>query len=542
MGVAECANSARHSACVEAGDQLVAWCQRVGLIEYEDLPWARNVLFALVGDEGAPYKAPSGEMPVSFDDDCPMAPDALNVLVRLLKERRERLGEGEAADGDEGLRAQIMAAIMPRPSDVIHRFWMLMCDDPRMATDFLYRLSGSSDYVKHAAIARNEQWETPTEWGNLLITVNLSKPEKDPRAIAHAASVQGESYPRCALCWENEGYAGRNALSQQGNHAARQNLRIVPLQLGEERWGLQYSPYAYYREHCIVLSSEHRPMHVDRGNIERLCDFVDMFPHYFVGSNADLPLVGGSILSHDHFQGGRFEFPLDRAPLVAALRDSRWPDVKIGVVKWPTTVLRFIGADRAQVLDAVCALMDVWRDYDDAQVGILSHDADGTRHNTVTPIVRKLDGCYRVDVALRCNVTSSEHPWGVFHPHEELHHIKRENIGLIEVMGLAILPPRLKRELSAIAHIVVDEWDGVSYDALEHALSSNSDCAAHATWTTDLMRSHPEVNAENVQIILRAGVGKVFERVLEDTGVFKWDNEGRDALGRFCAHAGLSLS
>jgi UDPglucose--hexose-1-phosphate uridylyltransferase len=377
-----------------------------------------------------------------------------------------------------------MGAIMPRPSEVAARFDELVATrGAKAATDWFYRLCVDVDYVRASAIARNIAWTTPTPWGELEITINKSKPEKDPRDIAAAgAAPKGEAYPACQLCVENEGYAGRPAAL--GEHPARQNLRIVPIELGGERWGFQYSPYAYFNEHCIAMSSEHRPMHVDRTAISCLLDFVDLLPHYFIGSNADLPIVGGSILSHDHFQGGLHEFPMMRAQELDAFRMTAFPQVECFVVRWPLTVLRLRCASRQELLDAAVHVLDVWRNWNAPEVGVISHDADGTRHNTVTPICRRRGDDYELDLTLRCNVTSDEHPLGVFHPHEDKWHVKKENIGLIEVMGLAILPPRLEAELDA-GRLTRDE------------------------------------------------IGRIFSGVLEDAGVFKWDDAGRAAMAAF---------
>ncbi len=383
-------------------------------------------------------------------------------------------------------RERLMGILMPRPAQVNATFRTLRLQDPLAATNWFYRLCVEADYVKATAIARNLEWRTATRWGDLEITINQSKPEKDPRAIAAAgrAPKVESAYPACRLCMDNEGYAGRAAGDPRGDWPPRQNLRIVGLRLGGEEWGLQYSPYAYYDEHCIVMSREHRCMHIDRSTFGRLLDFVDCLPHYFVGSNADLPVVGGSILSHDHFQGGRHVFPMQLAPVVQEFGIRMFDRVRAGVVKWPVSVLRLTGADREQLLDAACHVLDVWREYSDPKVGVLAQTG-GTPHNTITPIVRKVGSSYQMDLALRCNVTTPEHPLGLFHVHEHLHHIKRENLGLIEVMGLAILPARLRE-------------------------------------TFDM-----EAEAD------RQAIGRGFGEALECAGVFKWDEQGRTAQARF---------
>ena len=462
----------------QAVTRLASYAEARGITAAGDFAWACNRLMECVGLYG-PAPAPLA-LSVDYDFEADLA---------LLADAGVAAGQAEdSATGRDRLMMRLMGAIMPRPSEIAARFDALMASEgPKAATDWFYRLCVDVDYVRASAIAKNVAWTTPTRWGELEITINKSKPEKDPRDIAAAgAAPTGEAYPACQLCVQNEGYSGRPAADAHGTHPARQNLRIVPIELGGERWGFQYSPYAYFNEHCIAMSAEHRPMHVDRASIGCLLDFVDLFPHYFVGSNADLPIVGGSILSHDHFQGGRHEFPMVRARELDAFRMTAYPQVEACVLEWPLTVLRLRCADRAQLLDAACHVLDAWRGWDAPEVGVAARDADGTPHNTVTPICRRRGGSYELDLALRCNVTTAEHPLGVFHPHEDKWHVKKENIGLIEVMGLAILPPRLEGEMEA-GRLTRDE------------------------------------------------IGRVFGAVLEDAGVFKWDGEGRAALARFVA-------
>ena len=461
-----------------AASRLAAYAIARGIIEPADCMWAYNRLLECVGAYG-PAREP-GELPEPYDFEEDLA---------LLAEAGVAAGQAEdTASGRDRLMMRIMGSIMCRPSEIADRFSMLVqAAGPQAATDWFYRLCVDVDYVRASAIAKNIAWTTDTRWGELEITINKSKPEKDPRDIAAAgAAPAGEAYPACQLCVENEGYSGRPAADPHGAHPARQNLRIVPIELGGEPWGFQYSPYAYFEEHCIAMSAEHRPMHVDRASMGCLLDFVEAFPHYFIGSNADLPIVGGSILSHDHFQGGRHEFPMVRAQVVESVTLDGFPQVEAGVLAWPLTVLRLSCANRASLLDAACHVLDAWRAWGDPAVGIVAHDSDGTPHNTVTPICRMRDGRFELDLALRCNVTSAEHPLGVFHPHEDKWHVKKENIGLIEVMGLAILPPRLEAEMEA-GKLTRDE------------------------------------------------IGRVFGAVLEDAGVYKWDEEGRQALDRFLA-------
>ena len=461
-----------------AASRLVAYAVERGICADVDRAWAYNRLLECCGQFGpASVAATLGE---GYDFEADLA---------LLADAGVAAGQAEdSATGRDRLAMRLMGSLMARPSEIAARFDALArAEGPEAATDWFYRLCCDVDYVRESAIARNIAWTAPTRWGDLEITINKSKPEKDPRDIAAAgAAPAGEAYPACQLCVENEGYSGRPAADAHGTHPARQNLRIIPIELGGERWGFQYSPYAYFSEHCIAMSAEHRPMHVDRASIGCLLDFVDLFPHYFVGSNADLPIVGGSILSHDHFQGGRHEFPMTRARVVEPVRVTPFLGVEAGVLEWPLTVLRLSCEDRDVLLEAAVYVTDAWRAWSDPQVGVLAVGPDGTPHNTVTPICRRRGDRYELDLALRCNVTTDEHPLGVFHPHEDKWHVKKENIGLIEVMGLAILPPRLEAELEA------------------------------GTLTRD-------------------EIGRVFSGVLEDAGVFKWDEGGRAALDRFVA-------
>lgn len=535
---------------------LAAYARRCGLIEEGDLAWAYNRLLAACGQTGpgpAPGDAPGG----GACDAVPPAPfDLQAVLARLAAAAR---AAGVAlpgrdlsdADFDDALATHLMGILMPRPSQVAARFGALLRDrGPQAATDWFYALCCDAGYVRRAAIARDLKWVTRTSWGDLQITINRSKPEKDPRAIARAAAPRpaglgaaGEPYPACALCVENEGYAGRGALAEGGARPSRENLRIVPLELGGERWGLQYSPYAYFPEHCIAMSARHEPMRVDRAALGRLLDFVDLLPHYLVGSNAGLPVVGGSILSHEHFQGGRHIFPMELAPIDEPFDLPGFAQVRAGVVRWPLTVLRLACpcARRDELLEAAAHVLQAWEGFDAPEAGVLSRGPDGAPHNAVTPIVRRVpagggeaggpggDGdAYVMHLALRCNVATPEFPLGLFHPHPELHHIKRENIGLIEVMGLAILPGRLEAELAAVGRALLA---GGGRGRLE----SDPLCAPHAAWALEVAARHPALDEASVGDVLRDEVGQVFARVLEDAGVFKWDAPGRAALRRFLA-------
>jgi UDPglucose--hexose-1-phosphate uridylyltransferase len=482
---------------VDAVSRFVDDAVTRGVVRPEDRTWAYNTVLAQVGNASLAH---------------------------------ERLA-------DEDFAANVMGLVMPRPSEVADRFWELHAESPDAATDYFYRLCCDAHYVRTAAIARNLRWGAPTRWGMLQISINRSKPEKDPRDIARLAQappkVSTEGDPTCRLCMSNEGFWGRPADGAAEAYPPRGNLRIVPIVLNGERWGVQYSPYAYYNEHCIAMNGDHVPMHVDRACFEAMFDFVDQLPHYFIGSNADLPIVGGSILAHDHFQGGRHRFPLDDAPCDHGIDLPAFPHVQAFVLKWPTTVLSLRGADRNELVDCACGILDAWRSYDDSAVGIISHTGD-VPHNTITPILRKDGAAYTFNLALRCNITTPAHPLGAFHPHEELHHIKKENIGLIEVMGLAILPPRLERELAAVADVLVAHAAaGGSGIALEEELAGSPLTAAHTAWACDVARRHPQLSDETVETTLRQEVGEAFAQVLETTGVFKWDEPGRGALDRF---------
>jgi len=413
------------------------------------------------------------------------------------------------------LDTRLMGILTPRPHEVIGEFRRRYALSPVDATDWYYRFCGDTDYIRRYRIAKDLRWDAPTEYGDLVITVNLSKPEKDPRAIAAARSAPQSNYPKCLLCVENEGYAGRM------NHPARQNHRLIPVELCGETWYLQYSPYVYYNEHCIVLSPRHTPMKIERAAFDRLLDFVTLFPHYFVGSNADLPIVGGSILTHEHFQGGRFVFPMEKAPVEEALSIGGFEDVRAGLVKWPMSVIRLTGPDRERLALLADRVLTRWREYTDESAFIYAF-TDGVPHNTVTPIARRRGSDYELDLVLRNNLTTDEHPLGVYHPHADLHHIKKENIGLIEVMGLAVLPARLKAELSALE------------DAMLNGRPLVGELEKHAPWAEDILRRR-KLTVDNAAGVIREEVGRVFSRVLEDAGVFKRTPEGRQAFRRFIA-------
>ena len=407
---------------------------------------------------------------------------------------------------------RLMGALTPMPREVIRTFRERYAQSPEAATDWYYRFSCDTDYIRRYRIAKDMRWKYPSQYGAMDITINLSKPEKDPRAIAAAKNAPQSGYPKCQLCPENEGYAGRM------NHPARANHRIVPIRVAGEDWCLQYSPYVYYNEHCIVFNSRHVPMKIDRSAFGKLLDFVTAFPHYFVGSNADLPIVGGSILSHEHFQGGRYQFAMETAPVEKPVTFRGFEDVKAGIVKWPMSVLRLDGEDPDRVADLAEKILACWRGYSDESVGVIAQ-SDGEPHNTITPIARRRGGLYELDLVLRCNITTAEHPLGVFHPHADKHHIKKENIGLIEVMGLAVLPSRLKQELTDLARCLAEGKD----------IAGDPVLGKHDAWCRELKRKYT-FTPENAMDILMQETGRVFTEVLEDAGVYKRTEEGQKAF------------
>ena len=412
---------------------------------------------------------------------------------------------------------KLMACLTPRPSEVIARFKADYAVSPVTATDNYYKLSRDTDYIRRYRIAKDIKWKTETEYGELDITINLSKPEKDPKAIAAAKNAKQSGYPKCLLCPENVGYAGRL------NHPARQNHRIIPVDICGEPWGFQYSPYVYYNEHCILFNTKHTPMVIDKKAFEKLFDFVSKFPHYFIGSNADLPIVGGSILSHEHFQGGNYTFAMAKANIEKEYKIKGFEDVTVGRVKWPMSVIRLRSADTGRLVELADIILTKWRGYTDEAAFIFA-ETDGEPHNTITPIARRNGDMYELDLVLRNNITTEEHPLGVYHPHAELHHIKKENIGLIEVMGLAVLPARLKNEMQQLADVLVTK--GVS------AVRSDPALEKHADWAEEFC-SRRTVNADNVHEVIRDEIGKVFAKVLEHAGVYKRTPEGEAAFDRF---------
>ena len=408
---------------------------------------------------------------------------------------------------------KLMGILTPPPREVRGKFDALYAQSPKAATDWFYKFSQDTDYIRRYRIQKDMRWKTVTEFGTLDVTINLSKPEKDPKAIAAAKAAPQSGYPKCQLCVENEGYAGRM------NHPARQNHRVIPITIGGQPWCLQYSPYVYYNEHCIAFNAKHTPMKIDKAAFEKLLDFVTIFPHYFIGSNADLPIVGGSILSHEHFQGGCYTFPMERAPIDRKIKFSGYEDVKAGIVKWPMSVIRLRCGDRARLADLADKILQSWRGYTDADAFIFAK-TKGEPHNTITPIARRRGDDFELDLVLRNNITTEEHPLGVFHPHAELHHIKKENIGLIEVMGLAVLPARLKQELKDLEEAILDDKPLVG------------ELSKHAQWIEEL-KTRCTFTLENTEMILKMEVGKVFSKVLTHAGVFKRTPEGEAAFDRF---------
>lgn len=411
---------------------------------------------------------------------------------------------------------RLMNAITPRPGEVIRKYQELFARSPKDATDWFYKFCGDSDYIRRYRAKKDVKWTVDTDFGELDITINLAKPEKDPKAIAAAAKMAQSSYPKCQLCVENMGYAGRL------NHPARQTLRIMPITINGSEWGFQYSPYGYYNEHCILLNGEHVPMAINEDCFKKMFDFISQYPHYMIGSNADLPIVGGSILSHDHYQGGNYEFAMAKAPIEKAFKFKGFEDVEAGIVKWPMSVIRLRCADHKRLTQLSSKILAAWRAYTDETAFVFA-ETDGVPHNTITPIARKKGDSFEIDLVLRNNITTDEHPMGVYHPHKQYHHIKKENIGLIEVMGLAILPSRLVSELEAVKNAILNNDD----------LRASELTASHADWVEEFLPTHPEFNADNAMDIIKEETGKVFLHVLEDAGVYKCTPEGREAFMRF---------
>ena len=485
--------------------KLAAYALQKGLIAECEYMWCVNTILDVLKLDG--WEDPGR---------CTGETDLPETLSVLLDDAFARgvLAENSVVYRDL-LDSELMGRLTPRPAQVIEKFNSLCAVSPEAATDWYYAFSQDTNYIRRDRIAKDVQWKTATGYGELDITINLSKPEKDPKAIAAARNLPASDYPRCQLCAENEGYAGRV------NHPARQNHRVVPITINGSPWFLQYSPYVYYNEHCICLNSEHVPMKIDRACFAKLLDFVGQFPHYFVGSNADLPIVGGSILAHDHFQGGHYTFAMEKAPVETPFTFPGYEDVRAGIVKWPMSVVRLTAANPERLIDLADKILLSWRGYTD-EAAFLFAETDGEPHNTITPIARRRGSDYELDLVLRNNITTAEHPLGVYHPHAELHHIKKENIGLIEVMGLAVLPARLKEELAAVADALVSGAD----------LRADERTEKHADWAEGF-KSKYAVTADNALDIVEKETGLVFAQVLEHAGVYKRTAEGKAAFLRF---------
>ena len=484
-------------------DSLVSYAMNTGLADPLDHQVLTNRLLDLLHKDD--YE-PSDE---------PQSEDLEEILAGILDYAVEKGLCDDGITAKDIFDTRIMGAITPMPREVIRTFREKYAQSPEAATDWYYKFSCDTDYIRRYRIVKDMRWKYASEYGEMDITINLSKPEKDPKAIAAAKNAPQTAYPKCQLCRENEGYAGRM------NHPARANHRIVPIEVCGADWCLQYSPYVYYNEHCIVFNAQHVPMKIDKSAFEKLLDFVRVFPHYFVGSNADLPIVGGSILSHEHFQGGHYRFAMESAGIEKEVSFQGYEDIHAGIVKWPMSVIRLNGKDPARIADLADKILKLWRGYSDESVGVVAF-SDGEPHNTITPIARRRSDHYELDLVLRCNITTEEHPLGVFHPHADKHHIKKENIGLIEVMGLAVLPSRLKGELTDLASAIVEGRDVAADEALNK----------HADWVEELKKQYT-FTAENALEILMQETGKVFAAVLEDAGVYKNTEAGREAFLRF---------
>lgn len=489
-------------------EKLIRYALDKNLIKEEDCIYSRNMILAVLGLDNfekieAVYE--KIESPVKIIDNILNWSYEKGVLKYNTPVYRDILD------------TKIMNCLMPRPSEVVSNFYRKYEEDPKKATDYYYELSKNSNYIRTDRIAKNTNWKVQTDYGELDITINLSKPEKDPKAIAEAKNIKSTGYPKCLLCKENEGYLGRV------NHPARQNHRIIPMKIREEKWFLQYSPYVYYNEHCIVLKKEHEPMKISKDTFDRLLEFTEKIPHYFIGSNADLPIVGGSILSHDHFQGGNYEFAMAKASVKQSIVYDKYPYIEVGILKWPMSVIRLRGKSRKEVSELAEIILNKWRDYSDKDVEIIAY-SDDIPHNTVTPIARRRKDKFELDLVLRNNRLSNDYPMGIFHPHQELHHIKKENIGLIEVMGLAVLPARLKNELEKMSNYLLNE---------ELDIKKDESMLKHINWFNQIKDKYKNLNNENVINILKNEVGNKFITVLEHAGVFKDDEKGQQAFVKF---------
>ena len=489
----------------ELVNELVEYGCKKGLVESSDKIFVTNSLLELF--QVTDYKVSQNKK----------EPRSIEVILNDMLEYafENKIIEDDSITTKDLFDTKIMGLITPRPSEVRKKFLELYKKSPKEATDYYYQLSKATNYIREDRIVKDEKWAVDSEYGKIDITINLSKPEKDPRDIEKAGAVKKSEYPSCLLCKENEGYAGNAA------HPARQNHRIIPLSLCGESYYLQYSPYVYYNEHCIVFNDKHTPMVINRGTFGKLLDFIDQFPHYTIGSNADLPIVGGSILSHDHFQGGRYTFAMETAGYDKMFKIDKFPDVQAGILKWPMSVIRLQGENKESIISASDYILNIWRNYKDEEAYIYS-ETNGIRHNTITPIARKNKNMYEMDLVLRNNITTEKYPLGVFHPHDKLHHIKKENIGLIEVMGLAVLPARLKDEMHEVEQAIIRH----------NNLLDNKKTASHAKWVEEWIEKY-EITEDNIQSIIQKEIGNVFVQVLEDAGVFKRTAQGQKSFQRF---------
>ncbi len=491
----------------EAINSLVAYGVKEGLIENEDKIWAVNRVLEIL------------EMD-SMEISAEVKSEELEEILKVILDYAVEKGLCEDSIVYKDLfDTKVMGAITPRPSEVIKTFREKYVVSPKEATDYYYHLARKSDYIREYRIKNDVKWVTATEYGDIDITINLAKPEKDPKAIAAATKMEQSSYPTCLLCKENEGYAGRV------NHPARQNHRVIPICLDGINAFMQYSPYVYYNEHCIVFDEAHKPMKVCEKNFRRLLDFVKQFPHYFIGSNSDLPISGGSILTHEHFQGGNYTFAMAKAEIEEYVEFEGFEDVKAGIVKWPMSVIRLQSEDTDRMCTLAGKILATWRDYSDDDAFIIAKTDDGEIHNTITPITRYVDGHYEIDLVLRNNITTEEYPDGFYHPHPEYHNIKKENIGLIEVMGLAVLPSRLKTEMAILKDAILENKN----------IKNDERIAKHADWAEVIKSKHADLNTDNIEQIIRDEIGIAFTAILEQCGVFDRTEEGRAQFKRFIA-------
>lgn len=485
-------------------EELLDYGESRRLIKSEDRIYTRNLILDVLHLDAMEEAESSGKAELQ------------DILKCLLDYACEQNIIEDSVTYRDLFDTKIMNCLMPRPSEVIAQFKKYYDESPERATDYYYDLSRASDYIRTYRVKNDMKWVAETPYGKMDITINLSKPEKDPKAIAAAAKMKSASYPKCMLCKENEGYAGRI------NHPARENHRIIPITVDSQDWFLQYSPYVYYKEHCIIFNGEHTPMKIDRSAFKKLLDIIKFLPHYFVGSNADLPIVGGSILSHEHFQGGHYEFAMAKAPVEEKLEFESFGDVDAGIVKWPMTVIRLSGKNTDRIVDLADKILTAWRSYTDEEAFIFA-ETDGVPHNTITPIARKRGDKFELDLVLRNNITTEEYPDGVYHPHPEYHHIKKENIGLIEVMGLAVLPARLKNEMNDLAKAIVEGRDIANDEVL----------GKHAEWVDEIKAKYDNIDKYNIDDILKKEIGIVYSSILEQCGVFARTDEGRKQLKKF---------